>query len=186
MSLVSLASCLFTICSAFAFLSGPMEWDASRISAAIPSGVGFLGAGLIFKEAQKDELTGHSQHVVHGLTTATSLWLSAAVGVACGGELYLVSMFSTAIMLVLLRFGPRQRDFEDHDEESEEDEQQFNRPVTVRLQQSYGTDKKPDEESDEEKETDLMLPKRNDLTPKRSDNKMSTSVRSRAAISTIV
>ena len=35
----------------------PHRWDASRISAAIPSGVGFLGAGLIFKEAQKDKKT---------------------------------------------------------------------------------------------------------------------------------
>lgn len=42
MSLVSLGSSLFTINSAFAFLDGPMSWDASRISAAIPSGVGFL------------------------------------------------------------------------------------------------------------------------------------------------
>ena len=107
MALVALGSSLFTICSAYAFISGPMEWDASRISAAIPSGVGFLGAGLIFKQAQKDERTGESSHVVLGITTATSLWLSAAVGVACGGALYFVSFFAAAIMLVLLRFGPR-------------------------------------------------------------------------------
>ncbi|KAL7555556.1 hypothetical protein ACA910_013034 [Epithemia clementina (nom. ined.)] len=192
MSLVSLASCLFTICSAFAFISGPMEWDASRISAAIPSGVGFLGAGLIFKEAQKDE-SGHSQHVVHGLTTATSVWLSAAVGVGCGGELYLVSMFSTAIMLVLLRFGPRQRDFEAHEEEEERDhneEQKFNRPNTVRI--SYGTaDKDADHSNnDGDRETDPMLPQNDDSstrTPmRRADSKMSNSMRNRPAISTIL
>ena len=51
MSLVSLGSALFTLCSMFAFVSGPMDWDASRVSAAIPSGVGFLGAGIIYKEA---------------------------------------------------------------------------------------------------------------------------------------
>lgn len=62
MALVSLGSCLFTINSAFAFLDGPMEWDASRISAAIPSGVGFLGAGLIFKQAEKDEKSGDVTH----------------------------------------------------------------------------------------------------------------------------
>ena len=62
MALVSLGSCLFTINSAYAFLDGPMEWDASRISAAIPSGVGFLGAGLIFKQAEKDELSGDVTH----------------------------------------------------------------------------------------------------------------------------
>ena len=52
-----------------------MEWDAARVSAAIPSGVGFLGAGLIFK--QQEQGGGQS---VHGLTTAASLWLSAATG----------------------------------------------------------------------------------------------------------
>jgi putative Mg2+ transporter-C (MgtC) family protein len=106
MSLVSLGSCLFTINSAFAFVTGPMSWDASRISAAIPSGVGFLGAGLIFKEAEKDE-KGSINHVVHGLTTSASLWLSSAVGVACGGGLYFSAIFCTAVMLILLRFGPR-------------------------------------------------------------------------------
>jgi putative Mg2+ transporter-C (MgtC) family protein len=73
MALVSLGSCLFTINSANAFLNGPMGWDASRVSAAVPSGVGFLGAGLIFKKEQIDEF-GESNHIVHGLTTAASLW----------------------------------------------------------------------------------------------------------------
>lgn len=118
MALVSLGSCLFTVNSAFAFLSGPMSWDASRVSAAIPSGVGFLGAGMIFKEANHDEETGQAIHVVHGLTTAASLWLSAAVGIACGGGLYFPASFCVAIVLVLLRFGPRQKD----DEEDEEDD----------------------------------------------------------------
>ena len=117
MSLVALGSCLFTICSAFAFLDGPMAWDASRVSAAIPSGVGFLGAGLIFKEAEKDKKTEHTTHVVHGLTTAASLWLSAAVGVACGGELYFAASFAIAIMLALLRFGPRASFTDDHEED---------------------------------------------------------------------
>lgn len=120
MSLVSLGSCLFTINSAYAFLSGPMSWDASRISAAIPSGVGFLGAGMIFKEANKDEGTGQSIHVVHGLTTAASLWLSAAVGIACGGGLYFAASFCVAIMLVLLRFGPRHDATEDEEDDEED------------------------------------------------------------------
>jgi MgtC family len=47
MCLVSLGSALFTINSAYAFVQGPMAWDASRIAAAIPSGVGFLGSALI-------------------------------------------------------------------------------------------------------------------------------------------
>ena len=109
MSLVSLGSCLFTINSAFAFLKGPMAWDASRVSAAIPSGVGFLGAGLIFKKDQTAE-DGEQTHVVHGLTTAASVWLSAAVGIACGGDLYFAAVYCTAAMMLLLRFGPRMRD----------------------------------------------------------------------------
>ena len=75
MALVSLGSCLFTINSTFGFIDGPMSWDSSRVAAAIPSGVGFLGAGLIFKEADKDNITGDTTHVVHGLTTAASLWI---------------------------------------------------------------------------------------------------------------
>jgi putative Mg2+ transporter-C (MgtC) family protein len=119
MSLVSLGSCLFTINSTFAFMDGPNTWDASRISAAIPSGVGFLGAGLIFKKEEKNEEGGTSP-VVSGLTTAASLWLSAAVGIACGGDLYFAASFGVAIMMLLLRFGPRGNESEADEDEEEE------------------------------------------------------------------
>jgi hypothetical protein len=49
MSLVSMGACLFTITSIYGFMGGPQSWDASRVTAAIPSGVGFLGAGLMWK-----------------------------------------------------------------------------------------------------------------------------------------
>jgi len=49
MGLVSLGSCFFTISSELAFKSSPMNWDASRVTAAIPSGVGFIGTSLIWK-----------------------------------------------------------------------------------------------------------------------------------------
>ena len=114
MSLVSLGSCLFTINSIFAFDDGPMTWDSSRVSAAIPSGVGFLGAGLIFKKEQKSG-SGDTNHVVHGLTTAASLWVSAAVGIACGGELYFPASFGVAVMMLMLRFAPRGGDDIDDD-----------------------------------------------------------------------
>eukprot|EP00587_Corethron_hystrix_P012883 CAMPEP_0113302060 /NCGR_PEP_ID=MMETSP0010_2-20120614/3032_1 /TAXON_ID=216773 ORGANISM="Corethron hystrix, Strain 308" /NCGR_SAMPLE_ID=MMETSP0010_2 /ASSEMBLY_ACC=CAM_ASM_000155 /LENGTH=163 /DNA_ID=CAMNT_0000155791 /DNA_START=339 /DNA_END=830 /DNA_ORIENTATION=- /assembly_acc=CAM_ASM_000155 len=117
MSLVSLGSSLFTICSGNAFLDYPLEWDASRISAAIPSGVGFLGAGLIWKQTHTDEETGEATQIVKGLTTAASVWLSAAVGIACGGGLYFASIFGTSLMLLMLRFGPRVRDIDDSDSE---------------------------------------------------------------------
>jgi len=106
MSLVSLASALFTVNSTFVLQAGPMHWDPARISAATPSGVGFLGAALIFKDLHKD-VDGDMTHTVKGLNTAASVWLSAAVGVACGGGLYFVATFASALILVLLRFGPR-------------------------------------------------------------------------------
>lgn len=107
MALVSLGSALFTINSTFGFLNGPMNWDASRVSAAIPSGVGFLGAGLIVKSSEVDPATGDRHHLVQGITTAAATWLSAAVGIACGGGMYFTACFTTALNLSLLRFGPR-------------------------------------------------------------------------------
>ena len=94
-----------------------MGWDASRISAAIPSGVGFLGAGIIWKQTDKET----NSQSVHGLTTAASLWLSAAVGIACAGELYFAASFAIAVMMILLRFGPRIIVGDEHGFSSERD-----------------------------------------------------------------
>jgi len=49
MSVLCLGACCYCICSLFSFLDGPMAWDASRSSAAIPTGVGFLGGATIWK-----------------------------------------------------------------------------------------------------------------------------------------
>ena len=86
MALVCLGSCVFTVDSVLAFIDGPMAWDASRVSAAIPSGVGFLGAASIWKGTRQktDEHGVSGAPEVHGLTTATSVWLAAAVGILCG------------------------------------------------------------------------------------------------------
>ena len=94
MGLVSLGSCFFCISSQLAMKSSTMGWDSSRITAAIPSGVGFLGSGLIVKGTIAME-DGEMQQV-HGLTTAASLWLSAAVGVGCGGALYFPTAYSVS------------------------------------------------------------------------------------------
>ena len=104
MALVSLGSCIFTIDSMFAFSNSPDSWDSSRVAAAIPSGVGFLGAGLIYKRGPR---TDDDRHEVHGLTTASSVWLSAAAGIAAGGGLAVIAFFSTMVMIIVLRFGPR-------------------------------------------------------------------------------
>lgn len=107
MGLVSLGSCFFSISSQFAYRTSTMDWDASRVSAAIPSGVGFLGAGLIFKGKIGDGPEAVQQ--VHGLTTAASLWLSAAVGVGAGGRLYFVSVYSVLLATMILRWGLKEK-----------------------------------------------------------------------------
>lgn len=105
MAMVCMGSCVFTVDSTFAFWDGPMGWDASRVSAAIPSGVGFLGAASIWKGTVSKN--GSSAPEVHGLTTATSVWLSAAVGILVGGGLHVPALFSTLSSVVYLRFAPR-------------------------------------------------------------------------------
>jgi MgtC family len=91
--LVSLGSCFYTISSSMAFQSSTQTWDASRVTAALPSGVGFLGGAIIWKGSVF--LGNHEIHQVHGLTTAASLWLSAAVGVGVGGALYALTVYVT-------------------------------------------------------------------------------------------
>jgi len=120
MSVTALGASCFTISSIFAFESSSMEWDASRVTAAIPSGVGFLGAGLIWKG-----FVGHGSdkvHHVNGLTTAASVWISAAVGVASGGGLYWPATFTTLAVVLILRFGPRSSDETDGSDKQEEHE----------------------------------------------------------------
>ncbi len=75
--LVALGSCTYTLVSAFGFagvVGQDVNLDPSRIAAQIVSGIGFLGAGVIFMR----------RNVVRGLTTAATIWVAAAVGMACG------------------------------------------------------------------------------------------------------
>ena len=94
--LVALGSALFMILSAYGF-EGVMttpehRWDVSRIAAQVVSGIGFIGAGtIIFRK---------SENVVSGLTTAAGLWVTAAIGLACGGGMYIVSIACTLMVLV--------------------------------------------------------------------------------------
>jgi len=66
--------------------------DPARLAAQVISGIGFLGAGAILRYGFN----------VKGLTTATSLWTMAIVGMAVGAGYYLVGVFTTALMLVVL------------------------------------------------------------------------------------
>lgn len=91
-TLVGLGSAVFTIVSAYGFSNviGPdVTLDPSRIAAQIVSGIGFLGAGVIFVR----------QNVVSGLTTAASIWVTAAVGMACGAGMPLLAVAATLLHL---------------------------------------------------------------------------------------
>ena len=74
--------------------------DPTRIIQGIVGGIGFLGAGTIIQ----------SRHSIHGLTTASTIWLSAAVGVSSGMGYYALTMTAVAVgLFVLLAFGMLER-----------------------------------------------------------------------------
>ncbi|MBR4943789.1 MAG: MgtC/SapB family protein [Peptococcaceae bacterium] len=99
--LVTMGACIFTLVS----ISMPIvietmgngivnNADPGRIAAQVVSGIGFIGAGAILQSKGK----------VHGLTTAASLWVAAAIGVAVGSGLYFSSVVATILTLVTLRW----------------------------------------------------------------------------------
>jgi len=88
--LISVGAALFTIASLYGF--GAVA-DPARVAAGIVAGVGFLGAGAIIR---RDE------GLVAGLTTAATIWAVAAIGLAVGASLYLVSAVTTVIILIVL------------------------------------------------------------------------------------
>jgi putative Mg2+ transporter-C (MgtC) family protein len=92
--LVGLGAALFTLVSAYAFDAGDpgITVDPTRIAAQIVTGIGFLGAGTIIRQG----LT------VRGLTTAASLWIVAAIGMAAGAGYYLGAVATTAVVLASL------------------------------------------------------------------------------------
>ncbi len=88
-TLVGVGSALFMLISKYGFLDVlvPREvvLDPSRVAAQIVSGIGFIGAGLIF--VRRDS--------VRGLTTAAGVWLTAAVGAAAGASLPVLAVATT-------------------------------------------------------------------------------------------
>jgi len=94
--LVAIGSCLFTVLSIEAFPVKGTAQDTARIAAQIVSGIGFLGAGAVFQ----------SKHHVRGLTTAATIWLVAAIGMATGTGMHFLAICTTvitALVLVVLR-----------------------------------------------------------------------------------
>lgn len=93
--LVGMGSAAFTLVSAYGFrtvLDDSTIVDPSRIAAQVVTGIGFLGAGVIFTR----------QDVVRGLTTAATIWVAAAVGMASGAGMVLLATFLTVLHLLTL------------------------------------------------------------------------------------
>lgn len=90
-TLVAVGSCLVTLISFDAFATD----EPTRIAAGIVTGIGFLGAGTIFKD----------KNSIHGLTTAASIWAVAAIGMAIGAG-YIVGAVTTAIIVFLALKNP--------------------------------------------------------------------------------
>ncbi len=98
-TLVGVAAALIMLVSKYGFgdvlVANRVVLDPSRIAAQIVSGIGFIGGGLIF--VQRD--------VVRGLTTAAAIWLTAAVGMACGAGLPALALFVAGVhFLVMIGF----------------------------------------------------------------------------------
>jgi putative Mg2+ transporter-C (MgtC) family protein len=98
-SLVGVSAALLVLVSKYGFgdviVQNQIVLDPSRIAAQIVSGIGFIGGGLIF--VQRD--------IVRGLTTAAAIWLTAAVGMACGAGLPVLALYvAGAHFLVMFGF----------------------------------------------------------------------------------
>lgn len=102
LSIVAVGATLFTIVS-ISFVS-----DQARVVAGIVTGIGFLGAGAIFRDKR-----------IRGLTTAAELWIIAAIGVAVGLGMYFLATATTILVLIVVvggRFFERKTEkaFEKH------------------------------------------------------------------------
>ena len=90
--LICMGSALFTMLSAV--LAGDNSPNKGQVASNIVQGIGFLGAGLIL----------HTGSRVLGLTSAATVWVVAAIGMACGAGLYVEAVIATAIVYCALRF----------------------------------------------------------------------------------
>jgi len=94
--LVCVGAALMMLVSAFGFAdvlgTKNVVLDPSRVAAQVVSGIGFLGAGSILMRGE----------IVHGLTTAASLWSVAGIGLAVGGGMYTAAIGATVIIFIIL------------------------------------------------------------------------------------
>ncbi len=95
--MVACAAAVMMIISKYGFMDiidGTRGADPSRVAAGIVTGVGFLGAGMIYRDRHQS---------LKGLTTAAGLWCVAGIGMAAGAGMYFLAVFST-VFIVLLQF----------------------------------------------------------------------------------
>ena len=101
--LVSAGACVFTLLSIYAFKMHIVEGisgvnDPARIAAQIITGIGFIGAGTVMRHGNN----------IYGITTAATLWMCAAIGMACGTGMFSVaataSIFSLIVLILVRRF----------------------------------------------------------------------------------
>ena len=92
--LVSAGSTAFTVVSIYGFLEQGTIRDPARVAAQIVTGVGFLGAGTIWR----------TPSAVRGLTTAASIWLAAAIGMFAGAGMYLLAIVTAILGYICLEW----------------------------------------------------------------------------------
>jgi putative Mg2+ transporter-C (MgtC) family protein len=91
--LVSAGAAAFTVVSIYGFDGYGTVRDPARLAAQILTGIGFIGAGVIF----------HDRQQTRGLTTAASIWIVAALGIMTGAGMFWVASFTTALTYFALR-----------------------------------------------------------------------------------
>ena len=86
-TIVCVGACLYMIISQYGFKGA----DTSRVAAQIVSGIGFIGAGMIF----------YHKEMIHGLTTAAGIWATAAIGMAAGAGMYVICIVASVIIILV-------------------------------------------------------------------------------------
>jgi len=95
-SLVAVGACLFILLSESVIMSamasgGPVNNDNLRVLSQVVTGIGFLGAGVIMKDGV----------TIHGLSSAATIWCSAAVGCICGYGLWKEALIAVAVIILI-------------------------------------------------------------------------------------
>jgi putative Mg2+ transporter-C (MgtC) family protein len=90
--LVGVGSCIIMIISIYGFPHANGTRDVARLAAQVVAGVGFLGAGAII----------HNNGGIKGLTTASTIWLVMAIGLACGSMNFILAIIGTIVVMVVL------------------------------------------------------------------------------------